>query len=252
MAAKEAFHLLPQLVMLLFCRAYNFRFGALMALLQNMPWGFVVRSINSQMGYIIVAIGSQHISSAKKPWDLVGLSSMPLTTLYTKFLFPYLCYYFYHTGSIPSGPPGGSGAYFAAYGFFLLSFGAISWFALLNGYASKTLIHDALLEAHHYYHTFDIYLAERPLCSRQRLFLCYYATVLLPFRAAAERYNVNYHTVFNVSASSFTSAGIILLGIWPNIFIENYLLPAAQFQFIAVVSEHLTGFHFFSEAPLNA
>ena len=260
MAAKEAFHFAASAgYVIIWLGLITMVFGALMALLQNHAMRLLSYSSISQMGYIIVAIGSAaYLFGLEEAMGFSGAVFHAINhTLYKVSFFLIFAIIFYHTGEYRLDRLGGLWRKFPLLMvFFLLSFGAISGLPLLNGYASKTLIHDALLEAHHYYHTFDIYLAERLFVLGSAFTFCYYAklfycTFLGPL---PEKYNVNYHTSFLMYLPlALLAAGIILLGIWPNIFIENYLLPAAsQFQFYRGGIEHLTGFHFFSEAPLNA
>jgi len=233
--------------------------GAVMALLQGNILRLLAYSSISQMGYVLTGLGAgAYLFGAEEAMGFSGavLHSFNHTLFKTAF-FLIAGIIFFRTKEVELKKLGGLGREmpFTAILFvaFILAIAGIPGF---NGYISKTLIHDALLEAHHHFHTWHILLAEKIFMLGSALTLCYY----LKFFQGAFLGAKPPHLRLEKKAPLLLYGPLLALflfvlavGFYPNFFLEEFVIAAAEaFTFDHHSLEHLVGFHFFDPHPLES
>lgn len=233
--------------------------GAVMALMQGNILRLLAYSSISQMGYVITGLGAgAYLFGAGEAMGFSGavLHSFNHTLFKTAF-FLIAGIIFYRTGEVELKKLGGlwKKTPFVAllFIFFILAIAGIPGF---NGYISKTLIHDALLEAHDHFGGLHLFLAEKIFLLGSALTLCYYLKFFQgAFLGAAPQL---LHHDRKVPRLLYVPLIVLLLfilavGLYPNFFVEKFVLAAAEvFTFDHHSIEHLIGFHFFDPHPLES
>ncbi|MEW5920073.1 MAG: proton-conducting transporter membrane subunit [Bacillota bacterium] len=232
--------------------------GAIMALQQDHIMKLLAYSSVSQMGYIITGIGAGAYLFGLE--EAMGYSGAVLHAFnHTLFKVAFILIagiVYYCCGELKMEKLGGLWKKIPlAAVFFILSVLAISGVPGFNGYISKTLIHDALLEAHHHYGGLDIYLAEKIFVLGSALTLCYYLKFFQGVFSGASRPAVmQRRPPFLLYFPLFILVPLMLVvGLFPNYILEGFVLPSAKvFTFEPYSIKHIIGFHFFDNAPLEA
>ncbi len=157
--------------------------GAASALRSSNFKRLLAYSSMSQMGYVIMSIGSSLVLG-KNGWlgYAGGIYQAVNHGIYEAMLFLMAGYLLLAAGSIELGELKGFARRDRSAGLFLIiGLAAISGFPGLNGFVGKTLIHDSLLEAMHENHGIFYYLSEKAfmLGSALTAAYCFKLTALL-------------------------------------------------------------------------
>lgn len=125
--------------------------GAIMGILNNSMKKVLAYSSISQMGYILFALGSGVLLGSRGAFGFAGAWMHMINHAFFKsFLFLLAGAVFLHTGELDLDELGGLRKQMpVAMGFFLIAAASITGIPGLNGYASKIVIHEAILEAYH-------------------------------------------------------------------------------------------------------
>lgn len=232
--------------------------GALMALLQVNIMKLLAYSSISQVGYIITGLGAAaYLFGAEEAMGYSGavLHSFNHTLFKTGF-FLITGVIFFRSGELDMSKLGGLWKKMPLLTiFFIIFFLAIAGVPGFNGYISKTLIHDALLEAYKHYGGLDIYIAEKAFLLGSALTLCYYLKFFQEvFLGKEGEASFSRQAPWLLYVPLFVLAlFILLIGIYPNFFMDEYILVSAQpFVFEPYSIKHVLGFHFFDHHPLGA
>jgi hydrogenase-4 component B len=234
--------------------------GAVMALMQGNILRLLAYSSISQVGYIVTGIGAgAYLFGAEEAMGYSGavLHSFNHTLFKTAF-FLIVGIIVYKTGELEIKKLGGLARKLPLLtGFFILFVLAIAGIPGFNGYISKTLIHDALLEAHHHFGGFHLYFAEKVFMLGSALTLCYYlkffqGVFLGQGEGSGEKQERNVPWLLYVPLFVF-ALFILAVGIYPNFFIEEFVLASTNvFTFEPYSIKHIVGFRFFDSHPLEA
>lgn len=232
--------------------------GALMALFQDNAKRLLAYSSVSQIGYIVLGIGAAAFLGREGALGFAGsLYHIVNHAFFKAGLFMIVGTVFMFTRKLELSRLGGMARKmpFAALAF-LVAAGGIAGVPGFNGYASKTLLHDALLEAYARGGHFVLYLAERLFIVTSALTVCYFVKLfhglfLGPVPRELDR-SYRLPPAVQATLASF-SLVILALGLFPNLFLEKVILPvAASLGFAGHGLEHLAHFHFFDRHPLAA
>lgn len=232
--------------------------GAIMALQQDHIMKLLAYSSVSQMGYIVTGIGAgAYLFGLEEAMGYSGavLHAFNHTLFKVAFiLIAGIIYYCY--GELNMKNLGGLWKKMPlAAVLFILAVVAISGVPGFNGYISKTLIHDALLEAHHHYGGVDIYLAERIFVLGSALTLCYYLKFFQgTFSGAGHGAKMQRRPPLLLYLPLFVLVPLMLVvGLFPNLVLDGFVIPSAKvFTFEPYSIKHIIGFNFFKNAPLEA
>lgn len=127
--------------------------GALLGILNNSMKKILAYSSISQMGYILFGLGTGAFLGPDGATALAGAWLHVINHAFFKsFLFLLAGAVVLHTGELDLNKLGGLRQKMPwTFAFFLVAAGAITGVPGLSGYVSKTLIHEAILEAYHIY-----------------------------------------------------------------------------------------------------
>lgn len=232
--------------------------GAVMALQQNNIMRLLAFSSVSQMGYIITGIGAgAYLFGLEEAMGYSGAVMHAFNHTLFKVSFILIAGIIYFCcGELNMQKLGGLWRKLPLLSiFFILSVLAIAGVPGFNGYISKTLIHDALLEAYYHYGGLDLYLAEKVFVLGGALTLCYYLKFFTgvfcgeaPTNVLKRRPPMLLYLPFYLLVPLMP-----LVGIFPNFVVEEFVLISVKdFTFEPYSIEHLVGFRFFGAHPLEA
>jgi formate hydrogenlyase subunit 3/multisubunit Na+/H+ antiporter MnhD subunit len=125
--------------------------GAVMGIMSTSMKKVLAYSSISQMGYILFALGTGAFLGSHGAAALAGAWLHAINHAFFKsFLFLLAGAVFLHTGELDLDKLGGLRKQMPwAFGFFLVAAASITGVPGFNGYVSKVLIHEAILEAYH-------------------------------------------------------------------------------------------------------
>jgi len=232
--------------------------GAVMALWQENIMKLLAYSSISQVGYMVTGLGAAaYLFQAEEAMGFSGAVLHAFNhTLFKVAFFLIVGIIFFRTGQLEMKKLGGLAKKMPLLtGFFILSVLAIAGIPGLNGYISKTLIHDALLEAYKLYGGFHLDFAEKVFKVGSALTLCYYlkffqGVFLGPEPGGKTRRKIPWLLYLPLGVLSLL---MIVVGLAPNRVVEGFVLAATRgFTFAPDGIQHIVGFHFFDFYPLWA
>ncbi len=233
--------------------------GAVMALMQTNLMKLLAYSSISQVGYIVIGLGAAaYLFRAEEAMGFSGAVLHSFNhTLFKVAFFLIVGIIFYRTGELEMKKLGGMARKMPLLtAFFVLAVLAIAGIPGLNGYISKTLIHDSMLEAYKLYGGMDIYIAEKIFKVGSALTLCYYLKFFQGvFLGRAPQIDTRERDIPWILYLPLGVLGlfIILVGVIPNLVVEEFVLAATRgFTFEPYGIEHIVGFAFFDSYPLWA
>ncbi|MDY6826716.1 MAG: complex I subunit 5 family protein [Bacillota bacterium] len=232
--------------------------GAVMAILQSNMKRILAYSSVSQIGYIVAAIGAAALMNGEGGMGFAGAVYHVINHAFFKAgLFMMVGTVFMFTRELELPRLGGMFKKMPLVGItFLIAAFGIAGIPGFNGYASKTLIHDALLVAMEHYELFSIELAEKIFVLTSALTICYFIKLFqgVFLGPVPEKLDREYRLPFSVQAVLVSFALVITgIGLFPNFVLEKIIIPAASIlHYEGPVMEHLHHFHFFEWPPLEA
>ncbi|MEW5783876.1 MAG: complex I subunit 5 family protein [Bacillota bacterium] len=232
--------------------------GALMALLQTNAKRILAYSSVSQIGYIAAGLGAAAYMGLEGGMGFAGSLYHIINHAFFKAgLFMMVGAVYMLTRELELPRLGGMARKMPLVAItFLIAACGIAGIPGFNGYASKTLLHDALLELHAHYGYFSLYLAERIFVVTSALTICYFIKLFrgLFLGPLPDRLNRTCRLSLTANAALSSFALIIIgIGLFPNLLLEKLILPAAaRFGFEGQAMDHLAHFNFFEHHPLEA
>jgi len=213
--------------------------GALLALLQDNAKRMLGCSSISQMGYVLLGIGVATFLGAEK--GAVGYTGAVYHVLnhsvFKAVLFMLVGIIFLNTGEVAlSRVRGmlGKAPFVAA--IFLVAYAGIAGIPGLNGYASKTLLHHAIVDAYKYGQAGSLLYAERIFMVASALTVVYFAKLfyrLFLGRPRPEHSGLQFKVVPVLRAMLAIYALVIFyIGLFPSAVLNRFIIPAtAGFSF---------------------
>ncbi len=232
--------------------------GALMAILQGNAKRILAFSSISQMGYIVTGIGVAMFMGAEGTMGFSGsLYHIANHAIFKAGLFAMIGVVYMYTHELDLSRLGGMARKMpvVAVTFVIAALG-IAGIPGFNGFASKTLVHDSLLEAHQYYDIYGIYVAERFFMVTSALTICYFIKLFqgVFLGPVPEKLDQDYRIPPSVNFVIIIFAALVLgIGIFPNFLLDRLILPAARLlDFAGSSIDYLFSFQFFEWHPLEA
>jgi len=232
--------------------------GAIMALLQNNMKRILAYSSVSQIGYIATGLGAALFMANEGAMGFTGAVYHVINHAFFKAgLFMIAGTIYMYTRELELSRLGGMFKKMPFAGVvFIIAAAGIAGIPGFNGYASKTLIHDALLIAIKYNDLFSIRAAEIIFTLTSALTICYFIKL---FRGVflgdvPEKLDRKYPLALSTRMVLGTFAAVIVaIGLFPNYILEKFLLlPAEMLQYEGYAMDHLYHFHFFDWEMLRA
>lgn len=225
--------------------------GAFMALNQDNIKKLLAYSSVSQMGYIVVAIGSALYLGYEGPLGYSGaIYHIVNHALFKSLLFMVAGVIYYHTHELSMEKLGGIAKKlpFTTIIFIIATFGIIG-LPGFNGYVSKTLIHHSLTEAAHLNSGFII--AEVFFILTSIITAAYFSKMF--YYVFLKKQTQDYKDlVFDISSLDLALLSIALIiigvGIFPRFILDNLIVPQAlQTTYDPLfITEHILHFEIFN------
>jgi hydrogenase-4 component B len=211
--------------------------AALMAVLQNNAKRLLAYSSISQMGYILMGVGAAAYLGYDGPMGFGGFSYHIINHAFFKsgfFILFGIIYTRLHEIDLDR-----LGGLWNKFPFTFIAFAVcaagITGIPGFNGYASKTLLHHAIVEAFEHHHVWDIWVAEKLFMITSGLTVCYIAKLLINIFFGKSPDNVikkldmpgaGENWLERFVALSFITA-ITALGLFPDLLIKKVIVPMA-------------------------
>jgi len=212
--------------------------AAVMAVLQNNAKRLLAYSSISQMGYILMGVGTAAYLGYDGPMGFGGFSYHIINHAFFKSGFFILFGIIYtRLHEVDMGKLGGLWKSFPfTFAAFAVCAAGITGIPGLNGYASKTLLHHAIVEAFEHHHLWDLWLAEKLFMLTSGLTICYIAKLFIriflgscPQETAAKLKGSGAGENWLERLIAISFIGIIsFLGLFPETIIKKVLIPMTE------------------------
>jgi len=235
-------------------------FGAFLALQQSMAKKTLAYSSVSQMGYILLAIGSAAFLGTDGAMGFVGALYHIINHAFFKAgLFIMVGAIYIHTHELDINRIRGMARVFPLLTVtFVVAAAGIAGVPGFNGYASKTLVHHAIVKAYHYSHLPSLFWAEKIFVLTSALTICYFIKLfrglfLGPTTEAFANKGYKQHITARIIPALF-AAIILLIGLFPQLLYQALVSPAMSgFAFDPYnVGKYITGLSFFTWPDIRA
>jgi len=231
--------------------------GALMALLQSNAKRILAYSSISQMGYIAAGLGVAVFMGLEGAMGFTGsLYHIANHAVFKAGLFSMIGVVYMLTHEQDLSRLGGMARKMPLVTVvFVIAALGIAGIPGFNGFASKTLIHDAMLESYKHFDIYGIYVAERFFFITSALTICYFLKLFqgVFLGPVPEKLDRDYKLPLSANFVMVVFAALVLVvGIFPNFLLERLLVPGAQLlEFSDYGIANLYGFGFFEWYPLR-
>lgn len=205
-------------------------FGVCMAVIQDNIKKMLACSSISQIGYIIMGAGTVAYLGYDGAMGAAGATYHILNHAFFKStLFLAAGAIVYLTGELDMNKLGGlrQKMPFTAVAVLISSLG-IAGIPLFNGYASKTLLHHALVEAYEHHHLFSLYIAEIifTITSAGTVFYFLKFLYFTFFRPAPENLpEIKTEPLLMKVSMSILGAGMLVIGFSPYLILNKLIEP---------------------------
>ncbi|MBW6463872.1 MAG: proton-conducting membrane transporter [Firmicutes bacterium] len=233
-------------------------FGVCIALLQDNIKKMLACSSISQIGYIIMGIGVASYLGYEGAMGLAGSVYHILNHAFFKStLFLAAGAIVYLTGELNMSRLGDlkSKMPFTTVVVLIASLGIVGM-PLFNGYASKTLLHHAIVEAYEHHHLYSLYIAEKIFTITSAGTVCYflkflYFTFWRP--APAELAEVKKEPLMMKLGMGILAVCMLFIGFSPNLVLKNFVSPTlASFTLDSYLVNYLMKISFWHWEDLGA
>ncbi len=231
--------------------------GALMALLQSNTMRILAYSSISQVGYIAAGLGVAVFMGLEGAKGFTGaLYHVANHTVFKAGLFSMIGVVYLLTHEQDLSRLGGMARKMPLVTVtFVITALGIAGMPGFNGFASKILLHNAMVEAYEHYGIYGIFVAERFFIIAGALTVCYLIKLFRGVFWGPVPGKLDQDYKMPVSASIALVVYAIMVmggGVLPNLLLERLLIPGAQLlDFSAYNIEHLPGFGFYEWFPLQ-
>ena len=227
--------------------------GALMALLTTGAKKILAYSSVSQMGYILMGIGVAAYLGFEGAMGFAGALYHIINHAFFKaglFMMVGSIYMITHELDIKKIRGMVKKVPFIAV-VFLIAYAGIGGIPGFNGYASKTLLHHAIVEAAEHSHSLPLMIAEKIFVLTSAMTLCYFAKLFrgLFLGDVPEKYDKKqYKFTWPVYAVlGIFGTAILAIGMFPQFLLNNVVVPAMQgFTYDSYTVAHIPDVHVFN------
>ncbi len=231
--------------------------GAIMALLQSNTKRILAYSSISQMGYIAAGLGVAVFMGLEGAMGFTGsLYHIANHAVFKAGLFSMIGVVYMLTHELELSRLGGMARKMPLVTItFVVAALGIAGIPGFNGFASKTLIHDSMLEAYKHFDIYGIYVAERLFFITSALTICYFLKLFqgVFLGRVPEDLDREYKLPFSAGFVLVVYAALVLgIGVFPNLLLEYLLIPGSQLLGFSEYSiANIYGFGFFEWYPLR-
>lgn len=234
-------------------------FGVIMALIQDNIKKMLACSSISQIGYIIMGIGVGAYLGYEGAIGITGTAYHILNhALFKSTLFLAAGAIVYLTGELDLNKLGGlrQRMPFTTVVVLIATLGIVGM-PLFNGFASKTLLHHALVEAYEHHHAYSLFIAEKIFTLTSAGTVCYFLKFLFfafwrP--APAGLPEVKKEPVLIKVGMGILAVSMLLIGFSPNFFLKGLIIPTLN-SFVLdtyFIENHLLHINFWTLKDIGA
>ncbi|MDO9535809.1 MAG: proton-conducting transporter membrane subunit [Bacillota bacterium] len=233
--------------------------AAFIALFQTNAKRILAYSSISQMGYILMGVGC----AAYLGYEVGALGAAGTTfhimnhAFFKAGMFMMVGAIYARTHELELSKLGGLYLDFpvTALAFLICAFG-ISGVPGFNGYASKTLLHHAIVDAYEHHHVISLYWAEKIFTLTSGLTVCYitklYTSIFFGPRPINIKKPLPEEPLLEKIVFGIIALGVIVMGIFPSLMMKSFVLPSTQgFIYDAYKVKYLLKLNFFSSHDLQ-
>ncbi|MBS4023855.1 MAG: NADH dehydrogenase [Dethiobacter sp.] len=233
--------------------------AAVLALSQTHAKRVLAYSSVSQMGYILMGIGAAAYLGYEGAMGFAGLSYHILNHAFFKAgMFLMVGAVYLRTHDLNYDKLGGLWRSFpVTAAAFLVAGAAISGVPGFNGYASKTLLHHAIVEAFEHHHASSLWVAEKIFTVTGGLTFCYILRLFTsiftgPARAHGHGHKLMPETPLERVIFGSFAAIILAGGLLPGRVIEKIIIPMSRgFSYDSYAVAHLTDINVWNSHDLS-
>ncbi|MFO8059098.1 MAG: complex I subunit 5 family protein [Bacillota bacterium] len=221
--------------------------GAVAALLQKTVFETLAYSSISQIGYILMGLGTAVYLGSMGAVGLAGATYHVINhTLFKTTLFLVVGVIYMHTRELTIDRLGGfRDRYPFLMGIFAIAALGIVGMPGFNGYPSKCLLHHAIVEAGEHHHLVSLWWAERIFTLASAFTVCYFTKL---FRGIfLGRLSENHRSlpevapVFKVTLGVLAAA-MLFIGVAPHALLRSVITPSlASFGYSDYAIHHVVG-----------
>lgn len=236
-------------------------FGVCMAIIQSNIKKLLACSSISQMGFILVGIGVASYLGYDGAMGMAGSSYHIINhALFKSALFLAAGAIAYLTGELDMYKLGGlwEKIPFTTAMTLIASCGILG-IPFFNGYASKTLLHHAIVEAFEHHHLTSLYVAEKIFTLTCAGTICYYFkflyfTFLKKPDSGMEDVEVKKEPLAMKVGMGMLAVMILVIGIFPNAVLDRFINPALRYFVFDqhFIESHLVGVSFWTVNNLTS
>ncbi len=212
--------------------------AALMAIIQNNAKRLLAYSSISQMGYILMGVGAAGYLGYDGAMGFGGFSYHIINHAFFKSgLFILFGIIYTRLHEVNMDKLGGLWRRFPfTFAAFLVCAFGITGIPGFNGYASKTLLHHAIVEAFEHHHLWDLWLAEKLFMLTSGLTVCYITKLVIniffgKLKPQTETKLISVgkgeNWIERIVALSFIAV-IAFLGLYSELIIKNVIVPMSD------------------------
>ena len=231
--------------------------AAILALSQSHAKKVLAYSSVSQMGYILMGVGAAAYLGYEGAMGFAGFSYHILNHAFFKAgMFLMVGAVYLRTHDLNYHKLGGLWRNFPVTTIsFLVAAAAISGIPGFNGYASKTLLHHAIVEAAAHHGSTSLWIAEKIFVVTGGLTFCYIIrlfTSIFMGPAKPGRHKFEKETMLEKLVFGAFSIFILIGGLAPLRMIKDVIIPMTNsFHYDHYAVEHLADLHFFNSHDLG-
>ncbi|OWZ83911.1 complex I subunit 5 family protein [Natranaerobius trueperi] len=233
--------------------------GALMALLQTSAKKMLAYSSVSQIGFVILSLGSAIYLGDEGIYGFAGgLFHIINHALFKACLFLIVGAIFIKTHLLDINRVRGMFKQMPYMGVsFIIAALGIAGIPLFNGYASKTMVHKALTDVYYLHPNIAMFIADKIFVLTSALTLSYFIKLfrglfLGPLPDEWKSTDISVAPIIKVIITVFLIF-IVAIGVFPNVVLETFIIPAFEtFPYeTEMVQEQLQGINLFTTKDLS-
>jgi hydrogenase-4 component B len=226
--------------------------AAFIALFQTNAKRILAYSSISQMGYILMGVGCAAYLGYEGSLGFAGTTYHIMNHAFFKAgMFMMVGAVFARTHELELSRLGGLYLDFPVTALaFLICACGIAGVPGFNGYASKTLLHHAIVEAYEHHHLLSLYWAEKIFTLTSALTVCYITRLFTSIFLGPRPFGLKRLPDEPLSEKivfSLIGLGVIIMGIFPSLLVKTFVVPSTGgFSYDAHGVEHLLHLHIWS------
>ena len=207
--------------------------AAFIALFQSNAKRILAYSSISQMGYMLMGIGCAAYLGFEGAIGFAGSAYHILNHAFFKAgMFMMIGAVYVRTHQLELSRLGGLHRHFPVTSLaFLICACGLAGVPGFNGYASKTLLHHAIVETFEHHHAISLFWAEKIYIVTSAFTICYIGRLYLSVFHGAEQpdwKDSRGETVLEKIIFAVMAVAVLLMGLFPSFMLENIIVPVTR------------------------